>query len=50
MVLMFVGIGFLAVLTATVSSRFVKRDRAEETGEILEGEAEIVELKARSPI
>jgi voltage-gated potassium channel len=29
--LMLLGIGFLAVLTATVSSRFVKADREEET-------------------
>jgi len=33
---MFLGIGFLAVLTATVASRFVKGDRADETTEILE--------------
>ena len=49
--LMLVGIGFLAVLTATVASRFVKADRAEETSEILETlrrlEADIAELKAR---
>ena len=52
-VLMLVGIGFLAVLTATVSSRFVKNDRAEETNEVLEAlhrlEAEVAELKARLP-
>ena len=51
MVLMFVGIGFLAVLTATVSSRFVKSDRADETAELLEVlrrlEADVAELKAR---
>lgn len=35
-VLMMAGIGFLAVLTATVSSVFVKADRADETGENLE--------------
>jgi voltage-gated potassium channel len=49
MVLMFAGIGFLAVLTATVSSRFVKSDRAEETSEILEMlrqlKADVAELK-----
>jgi voltage-gated potassium channel len=49
--LMLLGIGFLAVLTATVSSRFVKADREEETNEILETlrrlEADIAELKAR---
>jgi voltage-gated potassium channel len=49
--LMLLGIGFLAVLTATVSSRFVKADREEETNEILDTlrrlEADIAELKAR---
>jgi hypothetical protein len=40
----------LGLISCLWSSRFVKSDRAEETGEILEGEAEIVELKARSPI
>jgi voltage-gated potassium channel len=49
--LMLLGIGFLAVLTATVSPRFVKADRQEETDEILELlrrlEADIAELKAR---
>jgi hypothetical protein len=48
---MFIGIGFLAVLTATVSSRFVKSDRAEETAEVLDVlrrlEADVAELKAR---
>jgi voltage-gated potassium channel len=51
MALMFIGIGFLAVLTATVSSRFVKSDRAEETAEVLDVlrrlEADVAELKAR---
>ena len=49
---MLLGIGFLAVLTATVSSRFVKSDRADETTEILEAlrrlEADVAELKAES--
>ena len=48
---MLVGIGFLAVLTATVASRFVKANRADETSEILETlrrlEADVAELKAR---
>ena len=50
-VLMLVGIGFLAVLTATISSLFVKNDREEETTEVLDAlhrlEAELAELKAR---
>ena len=35
-VLMLAGIGFLAVLTATVASLFVKAERVDETGAILE--------------
>lgn len=50
-VLMFVGIGFLAVLTATVASIFVKADRQDESSAILEAlhrlEAEVAELKTR---
>jgi voltage-gated potassium channel len=49
--LMFTGIGFLAVLTATVASRFVKEERSDETTAITDAlariEAEIVALKAR---
>ena len=49
--LMLVGIGFLAVLTATISSQFVKADRADETDQVLEAlrrlEADVAELKAR---
>ena len=49
--LMFVGLGFLAVLTATVASRFVKADQAGETTEILAAlerlEAEVAEIKNR---
>lgn len=49
--LMLTGIGFLAVLTATVSSRFVKADRQDESNEILAAlhrlEAEVAELKTR---
>jgi voltage-gated potassium channel len=51
-VLMFVGIGFIAVLTATISSLFVKSDRHDETAEILETlrriEAELADLKSRA--
>ena len=50
-VLMLTGIGFLAVLTATVSSRFVKQERSEETTTITDAlariEADIAALKAR---
>ena len=49
--LMLVGIGFLAVLTATIASAFVKSDRQDESGAILEAlqrvEAELAELKTR---
>jgi voltage-gated potassium channel len=49
--LMLVGIGFLAVLTATIASLFVKADRSEETTEILDTlrriEADVAELKAQ---
>jgi voltage-gated potassium channel len=48
---MFVGIGFLSVLTATIASRFVKTERSSESHEILEAlariEQEIAELKGR---
>ena len=49
--LMLVGIGFLAVLTATIASRFVKEERSEETTAINEAlariEADIAHLKAQ---
>lgn len=52
-VLMFTGIGFLAVLTATISSRFVKSDRQDETSEILrllrQLETDVADLKAARP-
>ena len=48
---MLTGIGFLAVLTATVSSRFVKQERSEETTTITDAlariEADIAAMKAR---
>ena len=48
-VLMFVGIGFLSLLTASIASRFVKQERGEETEEVMAAltriEAELVELK-----
>jgi voltage-gated potassium channel len=50
-VLMFVGIGFLAVLTATIASRFVSEDRGSETTAITDAltriEAEVAALKAQ---
>ena len=36
MVLMFVGIGFLSLLTAAVASRFVKEERSDEHDELME--------------
>jgi voltage-gated potassium channel Kch len=54
MTLMFVGIGFLAVLTATIASQFVKGDRSDETADVLNAlnrlERDIAEVKVqRSP-
>jgi voltage-gated potassium channel len=50
-VLMFVGIGFLAVLTATIASRFVSEDRGSETTAITDAltriAAEVAALKAQ---
>jgi voltage-gated potassium channel len=47
--LMLVGVGFLAVLTATIASHFVKTDRADEASAVLDSlrrvEAEIADLK-----
>jgi len=46
---MFVGIGFRSLLTASIASRFVKEERGQEHGEVLETlrrEAEVAELKA----
>jgi voltage-gated potassium channel len=51
MVLMFVGIGFLSLLTASIASRFVKEERGEEHLEVLEAlrriEPDVAELKGR---
>jgi hypothetical protein len=50
-VLMFVGIGFLSLLTASIASRFVKEERSDERDEMIEAlhriEADLAELKAR---
>jgi hypothetical protein len=49
MVLMFAGIGFLAVLTAMIASQFVKTERAAETAAVTDSlarlEAELADLK-----
>jgi len=51
MLLMLVGIGFIAVLTASVASIFVKSERQEETEAIAQTlaqiQADLAELKAR---
>lgn len=51
MLLMFVGIGFIAVLTASIASIFVKTDRADETADIAqtlaEIKAELADLRAQ---
>jgi hypothetical protein len=48
---MLAGIGFLAVLTARIASRFVKEERSEETSAITDGlgriEADLAALKAQ---
>ena len=50
-VLMFVGIGFLSLLTASIASRFVKEERSDERDEMMEAlrriEADLAELKSR---
>jgi voltage-gated potassium channel len=50
MVVMLLGVGFLAVLTATVASHFVRVDEADSTAEILDSlkrlEVEVAELRA----
>jgi hypothetical protein len=44
---MFVGIGFLSLLTASIASRFVKEERGEEVLEVLQRiEADVAELRA----
>jgi len=52
-VVMLLGVGFLAVLTATVASHFVRVDDADSSAEILDTlkrlEADVAELRARLP-
>ena len=51
-VLMSVGIGFLSLLTASIASRFVREERIDEHGEVMEAlrqlRADVAELKARA--
>jgi hypothetical protein len=51
-VLMFVGIGFLSLLTASIASRFVREEGTEEHGEVMEAlrqlQADVAELKAQN--
>jgi hypothetical protein len=51
MIVMLFGIGFLAILTATIASAFVKTERGDETEAILAAltrvEAELADLKQR---
>jgi hypothetical protein len=51
--LMYVGIGFMAVLTAAIASTFVKQDRQDEeadlTASLARIERELADLKARLP-
>ena len=50
-VVMLLGIGFLAVLTATVASHFVQVDQQSESSQVLETlqriESDVAELKAQ---
>jgi voltage-gated potassium channel len=50
--LMFVGIGFLSLLTAAVASRFVKQDQGDEHEEVMETlrqiQADVADLKSRT--
>jgi voltage-gated potassium channel len=54
MMLMFLGIGFLSLLTAAIASRFVKEERSAEHNELVEMlrrlETDVAELKARIPV
>jgi voltage-gated potassium channel len=50
-VLMFVGIGFLSLLTASIASKFVKEERSDERDQMMEAlhriEDDLAELKSR---
>ena len=51
---MFVGIGFLSLLTAAIASRFVKDDRSDEHQQLVEMlrriEADVAALKAAQAV
>ena len=51
-VLMFVGIGFLSILTAAIASRFVREERSDENKELMETlrkiQTDVEELKSRT--
>jgi hypothetical protein len=51
---MLLGVGFLAVLTATIASHFVRVDEADSSAEILDTlkrlEADLAELRAQLAI
>jgi voltage-gated potassium channel len=51
-VLMFVGIGFLSLLTASIASRFVRQERSDEHLEVMDAlqqlQADVADLKARA--
>ena len=51
LVLMFVGIGFLSLLTAVVASRFVKQERGDEHDEVMDTlrqiQADVAELNSQ---
>jgi voltage-gated potassium channel len=51
-VLMFVGIGFLSLLTASIASRFVREERTDEHAQVMEAlrqlQADVAELKSRT--
>ena len=52
LVLMFVGIGFLSLLTAAIASRFVKQERGDEHAEVMKTlrqiQDHVAELKSRT--
>jgi hypothetical protein len=49
---MFVGIGFLSLLTASIASRFVREERTDEHALVMKTlrqlQADVAELKARA--
>jgi voltage-gated potassium channel len=53
-ILMFVGIGFLSLLTAAIASRFVKQERSDEHVEVMDAlrqlQADMAELKSHTGV